>query len=422
NIEEIGYDIRGLRWSITNKIPRLNENKEVNGIIGLSIDITERKLIEQKLKESEEKYRLITENINDILGIVNDKLNLEFVNESTCLKVLGYKPAEVIGKNPLEFIHPDDREESIKTFNKGLIEGYGMIEVRIQHKNGNYLWFDLNGNIFHDNSGKRKGIIVGRDITERKEAEHKLIESEKKYRKAYKKAVFYKDLLTHDMANIISNIKSSVTLCTLNLKQSDRSKEMDEFHEIIQEQLVRVSGLISNIHKLSRLEEVEIFLSLINVQKILSQAIKLMNNNFQTRNIKTQIQSSEDNIYILGNDLLVDVFENLLSNAIRYNENPTVEILIKISKNKKAGKSYVKIEFIDNGIGIPDDLKKNIFQKGYREQKGQKGMGIGLSLVKKIVKSYNGLIKIKNRIKNDYHRGSRFIIIIPEASHKDFED
>ncbi len=72
---------------------------------------------------------------------------------------------------------------------------------------------------------------------------------------------------------------------------------------------------------------------------------------------------------------------------------------------------------MDNGIGIPDERKDIIFKRGNRELKGSKGMGIGLSLVKKIIKGYDGKIWIDDKVKNDYTKGSNFILMIPEANH-----
>lgn len=72
------------------------------------------------------------------------------------------------------------------------------------------------------------------------------------------------------------------------------------------------------------------------------------------------------------------------------------------------------MEFSDNGIGVPEDRKEIIFKRGNRELKGSKGMGIGLSLVKKIIKGYNGKIWVEDKVKCDYSQGSNFFLLIPE--------
>lgn len=116
----------------------------------------------------------------------------------------------------------------------------------------------------------------------------------------------------------------------------------------------------------------------------------------------------------MANEFLLDVFENILHNAIKYNKNETIEIQINIFREEINKKKLIKLEFIDNGIGIFDENKESIFQKGYKRDKKVRGMGIGLSLVKKIIKSYNGKIWVENRIKDDYEQGSNFVILIPE--------
>ena len=103
-----------------------------------------------------------------------------------------------------------------------------------------------------------------------------------------------------------------------------------------------------------------------------------------------------------------------MGNAIKYNENPIVEILVKLSKEKIENIDYIKMEILDNGIGIDDSRKNLIFQRGYNEEPSIKGMGIGLSLVKIIVETYNGKLWVENRIKGDHTKGSNFIILIPE--------
>ena len=109
------------------------------------------------------------------------------------------------------------------------------------------------------------------------------------------------------------------------------------------------------------------------------------------------------------------MFENLLINGVNYNNSETIEISIKISKLLRDTEPFVKIEFMDNGIGVDDRRKKLIFQRGNREYKGTKGMGLGLSLVTKILESYNGEIWVEDKVKGDHSKGSNFVIVVPEA-------
>ena len=78
---------------------------------------------------------------------------------------------------------------------------------------------------------------------------------------------------------------------------------------------------------------------------------------------------------------------------------------------------YIKFEFKDNGIGIEDEKKENLFQRSYYEDISKGGMGMGLSLVKKIVDKFNGKIWVENRINGDYTKGSNFILLLREAQY-----
>ena len=112
---------------------------------------------------------------------------------------------------------------------------------------------------------------------------------------------------------------------------------------------------------------------------------------------------------------MFDVFENLLTNAVKHNDNPIVEILINISKEERSGIQYIKLALIDNGRGIPENVKEKVFQRANKKEKTSSGLGLGLSLVKKIIDKYNGKIWVEDKVKGEYIKGSNFIILIPEA-------
>jgi len=146
------------------------------------INITERKIAEQQLKESEEKYRLITEHSNDLIDVLDEKFRYEYINEETHKKVLGYSKEDMIGKFAGKFVHPDDMEDIVKKLREGFEKGIGMTECRIKKKDGTYIWYESEGTTYLDQHGNKKALIMSRDITERKKAEQKLRESEEKFR------------------------------------------------------------------------------------------------------------------------------------------------------------------------------------------------------------------------------------------------
>ncbi|MFX1393033.1 MAG: PAS domain S-box protein [Promethearchaeota archaeon] len=169
-----------LAWILAQS--SLIEKGDETLIQGIAQDITEKKKSEQKLREAEEEYRLITENANDLIRVLNDQLEIEYINELTHLKILGYSKNELIGKFSGVFAHPDEVEQLKKYAKEILRKGESNREGRIRHKNGSWIWMDIKSKVFFDKEGNWKVLSISREITDRKKAEKKLKESEERYR------------------------------------------------------------------------------------------------------------------------------------------------------------------------------------------------------------------------------------------------
>ena len=159
-----------------NSIPGAIEwNDEAFSILRISSQIIsnalERDIIEQMLKISEEKYRLIIENINDLISIIGLHFKFEYINENSLKKLLGYTSKEIIGRSCLEFVHPKDKDRAIESLTTKSRTRISAIELRIKHKNGNWIWFEFRGQTFRNKEGVLNTLIISRDISDRKSAE-----------------------------------------------------------------------------------------------------------------------------------------------------------------------------------------------------------------------------------------------------------
>ena len=227
--------------------------------------------------------------------------------------------------------------------------------------------------------------------------------------KAHEDMRFYRDLLIHDTNNILQAIRSSSELYHICKNDENRKDEIDEYINIIEKQTIRGVSLIHNVLKLSEFEEKEIILIQTEALTVLREAVSFMYKRFIEKTINIEILAENSSYYIYANDLLIDIFENIIINAINYNVNDTREIVIKVSQEEI--NNYVKIEFLDNGVGVEDVRKKKIFQNEGRAIKSQKGMGLGLTLVKKIMESYDGTVWVEDKILGDHTQGSNFILL-----------
>ena len=114
-----------------------------------------------------------------MISVIDEKFRHEFINEEVHLKLTGYLSEDLIGLSPVNYVHPEDIKKAVSTWRAGVISGEESVEIRYKKKDGTWIWLEIRGKKFTDLKGKPKGIIISRDITKRKKAEQKLIESEK---------------------------------------------------------------------------------------------------------------------------------------------------------------------------------------------------------------------------------------------------
>ena len=239
------------------------------------------------------------------------------------------------------------------------------------------------------------------------------------YQDAYLRTKCLKGLFIHDISNLFQIISNSVELCESLLKNEVKTEGVIEYFHMIAQQLNRGKKLIRNARNISELEEYEMPLEPVEVFSKLTSAINFTRSSFPRKDIDIKIVSDYGTISVMANELLSEVFENIIINSINYNRNKVVHVEVIISVINIYYRNYVKIEFKDNGIGIDDERKEIIFQDTHMKSRQSKGMGIGLSLVAKLIELYGGKICVENRIKGDSTKGSNFVILIPLAKKKE---
>ncbi len=351
--------------------------------------------------------------LEDFIFILDYEAQILSVN-SIVLKRLKYSKEELIGKSAL-IVHPKEQREEAARIIGEMVNGKREIcPIPFLTKDGKLI--PVETKVTKGKWGNKDALFgISRDITERKKFEGAIKRSEEKSREAFDQASLYKDIFAHDINNILQNIQSSLELSLIYLKDPEKSSTVKELYGIIKEQVSRGAKLISNVRKLSTLHESKFTLKPIRVNRTLKESIKFLKQSFQTRILHIQFTPKKKEYFVHANELLSDIFENLLLNAVKHNSNVNVKIEISVSKENFKGESFIKIQFIDNGDGIEDIRKKFIFQRGSNEKSSNGGMGLGLSLVKKTIDRLGGKIWVEDRINGDCTKGSNFILLIPEG-------
>jgi signal transduction histidine kinase len=395
---------------IGNALKRVKTEKELENLNKELKNIINKKT--KELQKSENEKSVILESISEHIVFQNLDNTIIWVNKAAADSVNAI-PEDLVGRKCYRVWNnrsqPCEGCPIIKSLNTN------QPEINEMHTQDDRYWV-VSGYPVIDKKNKITAIVeVTREITKEKISERKLIKSEDKYRKAYYQANLYRDIFAHDINNILQNISSSVELSSLYIHNPEKLSTIKELYNIIDEQVNRAKKLISNVRKITELDESEISLEKIDINQILNNAIEFLKSSFQKRDLNIQINTATKKNYVFADNLLLDVFENILINAVRHNNKPKIDIIIDINKEKKEDKEYVKMEFKDNGIGVSDYRKKIIFERGTRKKHRSKGMGLGLSLVKKIIDIYKGEIWVEDRVKGDYKQGSNFIVLIPSC-------
>ena len=238
---------------------------------------------------------------------------------------------------------------------------------------------------------------------------------ENMFRNSFKRVKCFKGLFTHDISNLFHVLGNSIELCEILLKQGIKTEEVLKYFKMIAEQINRGKKLVRNVMKLSELEDHETFIEPVDLMEHLENAAQFIKIIFPDRSINIKLPPESRDTCVFANELLLDVFENIFMNAVDYNKNEVVHVEVSVSSVREGNKHFSKIEIKDNAIGIKDKRKKEILQEKHEKSKNSKGMGLGLSLVAKLIDLYGGRMWIEDRIKGDHTKGSNFVLLIPKA-------
>jgi PAS domain S-box-containing protein len=228
---------------------------------------------------------------------------------------------------------------------------------------------------------------------------------------AKNQAELYVDLMGHDINNM-NQIAYGYLELALDKLDSDGKLEKDDQSLITNpiESMKNIANLIGNVRKIQRERSGAYKLETVDVGKMLENIRDQYSSTLREDLVINYVPETQ--CQVIANELLQDAFGNLVGNAIKHSHGPlTVDIIM--SKVANCDRDYCKVIVQDNGPGIPDELKSTLFERLNLTESRVRGKGFGLCLVKMLVDDYNGKFWVEDRIKGDYSKGARFIILLP---------
>ncbi len=363
----------------------------------------------------------LTSNLNEFLWsakIINNELNIEFVSPGIS-KVTGYSQMEFIA-NPVfwnNIIHPDDIAnvvEAINSFLESKEISTTEIVYRIIKKDGNTIWLDTKIKVVRDENGNVTEVFgSSSDITEKEIENEKLRTELEKLKEENKTKDKFISIISHDLRSPFTSILGFTELIATD--NTLEKEEIKEYVANIQEASKNTLNLVNSLLDWTRLQtgRIDIVPQIINANYLVQKTIVILSGAAMQKGL-TLNSHVDESIYITADEnILSQVFNNLVSNAIKFTPKGGS---IDIYANKIEDKQKVQFIVKDTGVGVEEKDIPKLFlvDKKFTTlgTEGERGTGLGLSLVKEIITKHNGEISVKSKL----GYGTEFIFTIPISS------
>jgi signal transduction histidine kinase len=218
---------------------------------------------------------------------------------------------------------------------------------------------------------------------------------------------FYIDLLCHDINNMNQVAIGYMELAIENVKQGICDPALLAKPMAV---LKDSSKLLDSVRKIQRVKAGGQRLETVDLGRLL-EGIVAQYSSIPDRDVTLRYVPVEGRM-VIASELLKDVFNNLIGNAIKHSSGP-VTISICLAEISRRGKNYHRVDIADDGPGIPDAMKAKVFERFARGSTRAMGKGLGLYLVKALIDSFHGRVWVEDRVKGDYRKGCNFVVVLP---------
>ena len=439
--ETIEEEVKSLnRWIFSNLQPVRNKDGEMIGVQILMEDITERKHMEEKLQESEEKFRTLYESATDAIMLLDE--NGFFDCNAAALRIFGLPSMNrFIYKHPNDLSPPKqpDGTDSYAAFNEHIATAYEKESDYFEwmHKRADGTIFPATVLLNHMKLKDRDILqAVVRNITEQKRKEKEIIKKNMDLKVVHKRlSSLNKDLeqkvkertaevekillqkdefvgqLGHDLKNPLNPLVNLLPM----LEERENDPETKKIFEVLNRNVNHMRNLVFNTIELARLKSSNVKLNIedTNLLDEINNVIKMNNLLYEENNIEI-LNKADKNIIVKADKLrLTELFDNLIGNSVKYSpDGGTITI------DAKQDKDFVTVSIKDTGIGITEGQLSHIFDDFYKVDKARHDFdssGLGLPICNRIVKKHGGKMWAESKGEG---KGTTMFFTLPISSEK----
>ena len=382
-----------LYWDHTVISPLRDPAGVITQFLAVQQEITERKRMEQQLREREEYFRSLIEQAMDIIAVLDAEGTIRYASPSVS-PLLGYAPEELVGRRMLDLVHADDIPATLRVFAEGVATGKGgrLLELRFLHKDGTYRILEAIGRYLLNDPLVRGVVINARDVTERRSLERQLLQAQK-----MEAVGRLAGGIAHDFNNVLTAILGYVGLLLDGLPTlSPLRPDLKEIRKAAE----RAAGLTRQLLAFSRKQVLE--MRVLDLNELVADVDKLLRR-------------------LLGEDIDVLTKLDQTLGAVRADAGQLEQVVVNLAVNSRdampeGGKltietrnaelddsyarehvpvqpgRYVMLALSDTGVGMSAETISHVFEPFFTTKEAGKGTGLGLATVYGIVKQSGGYV------------------------------
>jgi PAS domain S-box-containing protein len=415
----VGYIVTRWRDAI-DRLQRVNADLD-RVVEDRTAELARRTLAESALRESEERYRRLMDNAFDLIAEIDSEGKLIYASPNN-RAVLGYDPEELTGRSPYELIHPDERQEAIRAFQRLFVGSWEReVVTRIRHKDGSWRWFEYSGNAYQAPTGEMRAVLISRDITERKraQAQQEKLEAQMQQTQKLESLGVLAGGIAHDLNNLLVPILGNARLAESELSPDS---PVGPFVEKIANAALRTSELTNQL--LAYAGGGPLSTRPLDICELLREMGELLHTAV-SRKVELSYQLPDALPPIDGDPArLRQVCLNLIINASEaMGDEPGVVTVGagKIEADRACldqtylgpelpEGSYIYLDVRDSGCGMDEETRAKIFDPFFTTK--FTGRGLGLAALLGIVRAHRGAV----RVESEPGRGTWFRLLFPCVS------
>jgi PAS domain S-box-containing protein len=398
-------------WMRTDKVPYFDEDGKVIGVIVFSVDITERKHAEQRLKQSEEQHRLIVETATEGIWMIDRQGRTTFAN-NVMGKLLGCDRDELLAKSVFDFMAPADLGKG-RGIVAQLAEGHAVsLDFRFRRKDGSGLWMQASAAPMRDASGRVIGALgMMTDISKRRQAEQDLKDAYTKLQAVDRERMQFLNNAAHELGTPLTPIRLQIHLLRSRVRAPGRDLNEVKAVDILDRNFERLGRLVKDLLDSARLqaESMKLHRAPVDLRDIIYASVETYLAPSVEAGVDLEVGELPPLPVECDTSRISQVLDNLLSNAVKFTPSGHH---VRVNATIRDGMARISVQ--DDGNGMkPEDLSRLFkpFTQVHDTMKVIKGgTGLGLYISQGLVQAHGGLIHAESA---GLGKGSTFWFELP---------